>query len=393
MSPSRTAPLFSSPGKPGLIRPEGLILVLWALLNGFFLARHGLVTTGEAAKYIEQARLFTDTGRLSSPNFYFYFIQIALLSLCMKLHLGFAFALAVQLFFNLAALLYFFKTLAVLFDPGMVALAGALLLLLNIPYQEFNVYLQTESLFQSFSLLLSCYVLRTRSISTRSLGVLLPLLLILCLTRPIGLLYLPATFLYFFFLTMKKAGAWKKGIFLTGAAVLSLYILDRALGSGGEFDFLLPFREEHIICGSPTLPDPGPVTVTGNGNSIYGLFYYVLHHFGQFVRLAVLRSLAFWGLYRSYYSIPHNLFLCTYFFSICGMVLYGFFYRRRELTPERWLYPSALILLTWIMVMLTCDDWHNRVYLSISPYLILLSLPALRSRLINASGTFFHTRY
>ena len=36
-------------------------------------------------------------------------------------------------------------------------------------------------------------------------------------------------------------------------------------------------------------------------------------------------------------------------------------------------YLLTLILLTWMTVILTCDDWNHRVFLSISPYVILLA--------------------
>jgi len=41
---------------------------------------------------------------------------------------------------------------------------------------------------------------------------------------------------------------------------------------------------------------------------------------------------------------------------------------------KRFIYLFGVVAITWLTVMLTCDDWHNRFYLGISPYIIILSL-------------------
>src|ERR1700761_8463723 len=148
-------------------RPKALLCTLWLLVNTILLLKNGIVTTGEAEKYIRQAHLLVSTGTLESSNFRFYFIPIALLTLCIKLHLSFAWMVAVQLALNGLATLFFYKTAASLFPGGKIAFIATILLLLNIPYQAYNSFLQTESIFQSMSLLLVCVMARTREPSAR----------------------------------------------------------------------------------------------------------------------------------------------------------------------------------------------------------------------------------
>jgi hypothetical protein len=131
-----------------------LIFLLWAVVNGLLIAKNGIVTTGESVKYIDQAILFVQTGRLSSSNFRLYFTEIGLISLCIKLKLGFIFVVLLQLFFSLFSTFCLYNTLLYLFKAKNIAFTGTAILLLNLPYQEFNTFLQTESLFYSFTLIL-----------------------------------------------------------------------------------------------------------------------------------------------------------------------------------------------------------------------------------------------
>jgi hypothetical protein len=352
------------------------ICLIWLLINGLLLWKNGIVTTGEAEKYINEARVFLSTGGLGSSNFRFYFLPIALISLCIRLHLSFAWMVAVQLVFNGLATFFFYQTATMILPTRKAALIGTLLLLLNIPYQAFNSFLQTESLFQSASLLLICLMARPKQLTARRIAIILFLLLFLSATRPNGLIYWPIVWLFISFTSLRQSPAWLKISVLTLGLALFIFLLNYAMGSGGELDFILPFREQHIICGVPTLISSGKVLSHPEDNSILGLFGYIFHHFGLFIRLAILKSCYFWGLYRNYFSGLHNGYLVIYFYppALAALVSLGYWRRYNPLALYCLLAP---VLLTWLMVILTCDDWHNRVYLGISPFLLLLGLPIL----------------
>ena len=75
---------------------------------------------------------------------------------------------------------------------------------------------------------------------------------------------------------------------------------------------MLPFRDERIICGVPTLPHFVDIKVSDNPNSCRGLWYYITHNFSQFIRLAAIPAGPF-GMQRDYYSSGHNVYLAIYF--------------------------------------------------------------------------------
>jgi hypothetical protein len=351
------------------------LLAVWAIIQGIFIYQHGIITTGEAHKYIIEAHTFLSTGTLSSPKYLLYFTQICLLAIAFKTGLGYSFVLIVQLLFSALATYSFYRLLGRLFPP-QTAIIGTMLLLLNYPFQEHNVYLQTESIFYSFTILFSTYLLQLSKLTLLHFTGILAALVILCITRPTGILFVPVTFIYLFFTFLKDINTKLKVIITVAVALIFTWILNGLLDSGGGLDFMLPYREEHIICGLPTLNQPASIDTTTNGNSLYGLAYYITHNFSQFSRLALLKCKSFFAMVRPYYSTGHNILLAVYFYPLYIFALSGINWWRRRHTYLL-MYLSGLILITLGTTLLTCDDWHNRWLLSISPWIILLGLPAI----------------
>lgn len=355
---------------------EFILTLAWILMQGFLFYQHGIFTEIEASKYIAEANNLLDHGNVSSPNFWLYSVQIFLIAAATKLHTDYISVVIVQLLFNAVATYYLYR-LCQRFSNRATAFLCLLLFICNSPFQTFNTFLYTESLFYSFTILLSCYLLQLKKLTTGNFMKILLFLLLICFTRPTGLLFVPCTFLYIFFRFFPSLHfSLKIGITFV-AAIVYVFLLNLALGSGGELDFLLPFREEHIICGVPTLTNMGTIQTSDNVNSIWGIINYVIHHPIQFARLAWLRTEAFFGLYRSYYSTGHNIYLALYFFPVFLLVILSIknWFKRN---PFILLYCIATIVITWSTVIFTCDDWHNRFFLSIVPFIYILSLPAMQ---------------
>jgi len=367
--PKRTRKILTTVSE----RPVWVIGPLWALVNGYYLLKDGIVVTGESEKYIREAHTFIQTGHLHSGNYWLYFTQIFLLSIFIKLKLGFVFPFLVQLTVNLISCFSFQKLALRLFQNKHIALGAVIILLLNLPYQEFNHMMQTESLYFSLAVIYSSWLLRIKNLSLGTIATIAVWLFVLSVTRPTGLLFTPASIVYLFarFLAQNRS-AGKLALFVL-SWVLFIYALNLALGSGGRLNLMLPFEKENIICEVPTIDEPANISRAENGNSLFGLAFYVTHNFGQFCRLAWLRTLAFFGLWRSYFSLPHNIFLIVYFFSLYLLGILGWRYFPKT-QPPAFYFLICLISFMWMTVIITCDDWHNRFFLSISPLLILLSM-------------------
>jgi hypothetical protein len=152
--------------------------------------------------------------------------------------------------------------------------------------------------------------------------------------------------------------------------------MNAVIGSKGEWDFMLPYLDERIICGVPTLHHFVDIKTDPNGDSIYGLYYYIVHNSDQFIRMAFLRSKAFFGLLRTYYGRGHNTYLAVFFYPLYAAALLGLGWWWKH-QANRLLYLSCAVSMTWVTTLLTCDDWHNRWFLTISPWIIIAGLPAI----------------
>lgn len=352
-----------------------ILLIVWTIINGVIMYSHGIISNGEAEKYIFQAQTLLKTGSLTATNFYFYFTQIMLLAIAFTFKLGYAFVVTVQLFFSAWAMLSFYRLATSLFSK-QTAFIGTLLFLLNYPYHEFNTYLQTESLFHSFTVIFGAYLLRLTQLTWRHAATLLLATVLLCITRPTGLLLVPGIALYLFFAFFKSISTRLKIGIVAISSIAFLTLLNAVIGSKGQWDFMLPYLNEHIICGVPTYHAFVNTKTDADGDSLYGLLYYIVHNFDQFCRMAWLRSEAFFGLLRTYYGRGHNIFLAVFFYPLYAAAIasLGWWWKHHA---NRLLYFSSALLMTWGTTLLTCDDWHNRWLLSISPWIILVTLPAI----------------
>jgi hypothetical protein len=351
-----------------------LLVTIWVAVQGLFLFSHGIIATGEAEKYIGEAHTFLATGTLSVTNYWFYFTQIFALALSFKTGLGFTGVLIIQLFFNAWATWSFYR-LAMQFFPQQTALTGTILLLLNHPFQELNTYLQTESLFFSFTIIFGSWLLRLSRCTLLNVITAMLSLGLLSITRPTGLLLVPPTALYLFFRFFSTIDQRFKIAITAAVTILFIFIVNAAIGSKGEWNFILPYQQEQIICGLSRI-EHTTAHINSNEDSLYGLLYYITHHLGLFLKLAILKSVAFFGLLRSYYSTGHNFILAFFFYPIyMAFIISLKWWLKNE--KYRLLFLAGAIGLTWTTTILTCDDWHNRWLLSVSPWIILMALPAI----------------
>jgi hypothetical protein len=191
-------------------------------------------------------------------------------------------------------------------------------------------------------------------------------------TRPTGVFFIPATIVYLIFRFYHKSAF----LLLSGFGLLGLillyFMINYALNSGGEFDFLLPYLDERIICGVPTIQGSHSIVVPVEKDSIEGLWYIITNHTSLFLKLSVKRFLTFWGVIRPFYSLPHNIFIAVYFFSVYALIIYKFKtlvnYFRAE--TAFFLCLTALVMVT---VILSCDEWHNRFIFALLPFFLLMA--------------------
>lgn len=359
-------------------KPGALLFLLWMIVQAWLLYSNGISTNGEALRVIREAGNLSDGSGFSTPIYFLYSLEILLVYATMKIGVGYWIIVFIHLLLNLYALFIFFGYLRSKMNLRL-AVAGSILLIACYPYQLYNDFIYTESIFFSLCILYSCYLLRTKTFNLSRILKLAMLLLLLCLCRPTGLFLGGASLVYWIFRSTQPASAWLRlGI---GAMLVigGLFLLNYLMGTGGGIQILVPFKEEQVICEVPTKTASALKDNGVEENSIAGLLNYVTENSQTFFRLAWLKSKAFFGLTRSYYSTGHNLFVAGYFYSLYVLILFGITRFWRKL-PGSYLFLLALTAIFWLAVIFSCDEWHNRFFLTLTPFFILAAMEALNQK-------------
>ncbi len=361
--------------KAAIIRNQFIfLLALWLIVQILIICSKGIVTGFEATKYIDEANFFLKSGHLNTNNHYLYSTEIFLIAAVIKLHLGYGVIVFIQLLLNLIATIMFYKLAIYFLKLPVLSFLVTLVYIINIPYQEYTSFLFTESIFYSLTIIYSSYVLRMEKVTAKNLLFLSLFSVLLSITRPTGILFFVSTVIYIYFYFLNNRSLLYKVLIVAAFLVISFVSINSMLNTGGSLDFMLPFKKENIICGVNTVEN-ADIKTFEKGNSLKGIAYYIFYNKEQFLRLAKLKTFAFFGMLRSYYSTSHNIFLILFFYPFYILSFIGI-WKKIKMNDKRIIYFITVTLLYWGTTLLTCDDWHNRFVLTITPFLFLLSFAA-----------------
>lgn len=353
------------------------LLVSWMLVQSLLLWQNGIITGLEAVKYIAEANYFLQFGKFSSNNYFLYSTQIFLIAAVIKFRLCYTVIVIIQLLLNLFSTIMFYKLAICFLKKPLLAVIATFFFIINIPYQVYNSFLFTESVFYSLVVIYSSYLLRMKMLTLKNLFGIFLFLLLLSITRPTGVLFFAATAIYIFSRFLNHLSMLYKTLIISVTAIIFLIAINSMLDAGGSLDFMLPFKKENIICGVNTINNSDIKTLE-KGNSLQAIVYYIFNNEQQFFRLAQLKTIAFFGMIRNYFSSFHNTFLILFFYPFYILTIVGIWKKIKQ-KDKKMIYMITIIILYWITTLLTCDDWHNRFILTVSPFLFLLGFAAFSS--------------
>lgn len=356
-----------------------LLFFIWMSIQFSIYLYFGISTDGEAKRFIEEANNLINGQPFSNQIYIMYLTEISLIYLKIKFFLSNFFIVFIQLILNGFALYRFYTFINETGHSKRSAFLGCLLLIACFPYQIYNSMIYTESIFFSMTILFSCFLLSIKKFHLKNLFLLIIFLTALCFTRPTGIFFAMASFLYVYIQLTKNHSLFFKTSLLLAITLPFLFILNWMMKSGKGVDVLLPFVQEHIICDIPTvntryIPNPE------NSPGLTDLIQYIAWHPFQFIQLGAWRTLAFFGVIRPYYSLLHNIYIALYFFAIYAAIVLGMIKRRFKIDGNN-LYYLIVCGIFWLFVVFSCDEWHSRFFLTLTPFLILMGLHSLRELL------------
>ncbi|OJW34022.1 MAG: hypothetical protein BGO54_04925 [Sphingobacteriales bacterium 46-32] len=345
---------------------------VFILIHLFLYYRTGIFTSLEATKYIEQGERLSMGYELSELKYFFYLPVILLVSFCKTFHLPLGTVVLVQIALSAWSQYCFYRLTRSFSDNRWCAFFTSLGLLLFIPYQSWNFYLYSESIFLSLCLMFTWLVYKNRLQTWPAQLSCLLLLGILVLSRPTGILFI---FPWLLYLLLRKQAAGMRFFHLIMSIIILIVaslLINQLYAGGNDFDSLLPFVEEHIICGVPSKESHTILDLVKDRGAVGNLLYYILHNPLHFLKLFSLRLISFFNMTRHYYSTAHNLLLVlfmipVYLFGIIGWV--------KKIKPGNAysIFLIALFITYPSIIALQCDDWHSRFTMVLIPHCLMLA--------------------
>lgn len=342
-----------------------LLLFAWLLVQSLLYMQYGIKPILESLKYIKAGHYLAEHGRLAESRYLFYFSTTFLIAVCTKLGLGFGGVVVFQLLLNALATFQFYKALQFVQTKAWSAFAATLLLIFCLPYQTWNFYLYTESLFYSFILLFFSHCIRSKTLTASNVLAQLLLLLVVIISRPLGILFLPVWVVY---LISKAGRRWRPLLVAASVASGAVFVLvsNFILGHIADWSMLTSAENNEIICDVP-VGAPLALDALKNKPPVTQLLSYLYAYPRHFAGLAAERLYRFFFLVRPYYSALHNGFLLL----LCGLlylpILANFLFSQKKRLQHPIAFPISAILFFSASIALQCDDWHNRFLLALVP--------------------------
>ncbi len=353
--------------------PHIIVVGLWLFFQCLWYSRFGFVFTLEAPKYINQAHYVLEHHSFSQFRFLFYFTTIAVIAFSLSIKTGAVGALLIIMAINLAAYLSFFSALWKFFGRKAPALIVVVLLLSFWPYQSWSLFLFTECMFYSLVLFLFGHLLRFTVLNFRFVSNACLLLLLLIISRPLGILFVPPVL---FFIAVHLTKRQRVYLFFAGTAfcVLLNSIVHIFFTTTSDWSMNYALTGDMIICDMPLNDGSYQANLSNDPNQLYQLFYYLQHNFSHFIGLAAVRLKYFFTMLRPYNSFAHNLYLIVYDVIFYGSLVINARRLFRIVPKAILLFIFSTILFFALVIATQCDEYHSRFFLTLTPFFVTLTV-------------------
>jgi hypothetical protein len=367
--------MFNHPKKQFLF-----LVIIWLLaqLTCFFL--WGTQTELESLKYIHAADYLLQYGHFPEKRYWFYSITVFIIALSKWMNTGHGFVFFVQLLLSLTAHLSFFKGLQSQCRENHPApLITTAVLCLVLPYQRWNFTLYTESVFYSLVLIFFSFCMLQKEFKLKTTFIQGLLLLLVILSRPLGVLILIPWILFHLSYLIKKRKRLISVLLGFGIIILIL-ICEIILSNIKGYDILEAYRQGNIICGIASF-NQGSFTVgfEKTSTSIWNLLLYITENPVLFLNLSWEKTIAFFLMFRDYYQWKHNFLLLVLCAILYLPIIFNFL--KEKIDPfSRYIY--LVIISFYLAVVLQCDDYHSRFILTLVPLFLYAGMFRLIKRVL-----------
>ncbi len=353
------------------------IILFWVVVEFVCYILYGFNFSNEGEKYINEATYLIENKNFSQARFLFYSTTIFIIAFAKTVFNNLNVAILLLLTINLFCYLHFYNSLKKYFKQIKYPFLIVVSLMCFLPFQSWTMYLYTENIFYSLILLLFAHILTGSCLCLSNIIKLFVITLLLLLSRPLGILFLLPIFLFLF--SNAKRNERIILLFLSFFGVFIFYYISQVVfTTTSDWTIQKSFIEENLICDVPTIKAKKDLNIIESSNKLKVLWYYITHNFVHFIGLASARLKLFFLLVRNYYSTIHNIFLLMVIIPVYLILIIGLKKIHTNINIGIKIFITTLFFLFTISIAMQCDDYHNRFFLCLLPFLFFLVAVVLK---------------
>lgn len=344
------------------------LAICWFLVNGFLFYSLGIKYAIDTTRFEAEATAWLN-GHIEPSYRLWYSGYIAVLAICKSIFHSIYPSIIFQYLLSFVATIFFYKGLCKLLKNEQAAFFSSLLVLCYLPIQQWNTCLLTESIFISL-ILLFVWAFSIEKTS-RKWFILLLISILAATVRPNGGILLITCCAVYAIPSLQQNK--KLPIPFILYLIIALLILHSYTDTFYQF-LLDSFNKGEIICGYNHWPFPNKTNIPNDNSSgsITKIIDLISSNPIKSMQLFLSRFVALWIDVRTYYSLPHNLFIVVYLFVAYATAIIGFIQYRKIF------YELALITLLYcgmnsLLVMITYADWDGRFLAPLLPMIFIWS--------------------
>lgn len=343
------------------------LLIVWISIQGFLYSRTGVKTGVDTSFYMNNAlnilNLNIPEGRAIWYSGYILFLAFFIgVGVSLK---GIVF---VQIFISTLAAIFMYKIAMKISGNKNSGFAAVLLFVIWIKIHEWNMFIYTESLFTSFSIILFWCLLTINT--PKDLSPFILLLLFTVLIRPTGLGLFLAVAAYFILSLFQRNKPRISFPIAFVAITFSIVLIGVMLES---YDLIESYAKGEIIYPNISLGISTPQNLTLPDNHHLHIVQLVIFAFENpiyFLKISSLKLFLFVFNVKPYFSDFHNACLIIFLLPIYFFAVKG--YRQLAHTPLKGFF-LIFITVQGLTVTLTTENWDGRFLIPVLPFIFLLA--------------------
>ena len=321
--------------------------------------------------YINNAINLTQ-GEIPDGREFFYSSYSLLIAIVYLINLDPLYTIFFHLLSALAAIICIYKITQQISNKNATAFIAALLYVVWIKFQQWNLILYTDALFANL-VVVSTYVLFTAKKPPQMLLALV-LIVFTSLLRPLGIGLLLAVIVYlgFSFFKRSKINLMPSVLIYSLVILVSILSINKILSPFID-SFIESYSNAEVIYPKISLfmSKPESLIIPNKDHEpLIRLLLIIFKNPLYFIKISTIKGLLFIGHIKPYYSRVHNALIIGFLYPIYFFAAKGY-----KLLPTKKvkLFIFMFIGFQFLAVSLTSENWDGRFLLAVLPFIFVLS--------------------